>query len=199
MKDFWLAFVPMFAAMDPVGLIPFFLAFTADTTEAKRRRIILQSVLTAMTVALAFLFAGKALLQWLGVRVSDFLIAGGALLFVLALAELLVEEKPPQKSASVDESLGAVPLGVPLIVGPAVLATSLVLLDKYGYGITIAAIAANVLVTGLGLYWSEAIVRMIGKVGTRVISKVAALILAALAVMFIRTGLCEIISRAGAP
>jgi len=199
LKEFWLAFLPMFVAMDPVGLIPFFLAFTSETTEAKRRRIILQSVLTAIIVALAFLFAGKAVLQWLGVRVSDFLIAGGALLFVLALAELLAEDKPHQKLTPGDESLGAVPIGVPLIVGPAVLATSLVLLDKYGVFLTIAAIAANVLVTGLGLYWSGAIVRLIGNVGTRVISKLAALILAALAVMFIRTGLFEVIAHAGNP
>jgi multiple antibiotic resistance protein len=132
MKDFWQAFLPMFVAMDPIGLIPFFIAFTSGTAKPKRGRVIIHSTATALIVALAFLFAGKEVRKLLGVTIPDFLIAGGALLFVLALADLLAAEKPSQTLCSTDGTLGVVPLGVPLIVGPAVLATSQVLLNRYG-------------------------------------------------------------------
>ena len=108
----------------------------------------------------------------------------------MALAELLAADKPSQTISSTDETLGVVPLGVPLIVGPAVLATSLVLLDRYGYPVTIAAIATNILADRASSCNARAaIVRLIGNAGARVISKLAVLILAALAVMFIRSGL----------
>jgi len=189
MRNFWLAFLPMFVSMDPIGLIPFFVAFTSGAAKAKRERVIVHSVATALIVALAFLFAGRLIMQWLGVGIPDFLIAGGALLFVLALADLLAADKPSQTLSSTDETLGVVPLAVPMIVGPAVLATSQVLLSRYGLAITIASITANVLLTGLILQCSGFVVRLIGTAGTRVISKLAMLILAALAVMFIRSGL----------
>jgi multiple antibiotic resistance protein len=197
MKDFWQAFLPMFVSMDPVGLIPFFVAFTSGTPEPKRQRVIVQAIATALIVALAFLFAGRALLQWLGVGIPDFLVAGGVLLFVLALADLLAVDKPNQTLSSTDETLGVVPLAVPMIVGPAVLATSQVLLNRYGYALTIASIAVNVMVTGILLQCSGLIVRLIGSAGARVISKLAMLILAALAVMFIRSGLALMIAGWG--
>jgi multiple antibiotic resistance protein len=197
MKDFWQAFVQMFVSMDPVGLIPFFVAFTSGAPAPKRERIILHSVATAMLVALAFLFAGRALLQWLGIGIPDFLVAGGALLFVLAMADLRSADKPSQTLSSTDDTLGVVPLAVPMIVGPAVLATSQVLLARYGIAVTIASIATNVVLTGILLQCSGAVVRLIGSAGARVISKLAMLVLAALAVMFIRRGLTLMIAAWG--
>ena len=197
MKEFWQAFLLMFVSIDPIGLIPFFVAFTSETPKPKRQRVIVHSVVTALLVALAFLFAGQKLLRSLGVGIADFFIAGGALLFVLALADLLAVDKASRTLSSTDETLGVVPLAVPLIVGPAVLATSQVLLSQFGYPITIAAIASNVLLTGILLQCSEAVVRLIGSAGARVISKLAMLILAALAVMFIRRGVTMMIAGSG--
>jgi multiple antibiotic resistance protein len=197
MKDFWQAFLPMFVSMDPVGLIPFFVAFTSGTAKPKRERVIVHSVATALLVALAFLFAGQKLLRCLGVGIPDFLIAGGVLLFVLALADLLAPDKASQTLSSTDETLGVVPLAVPMIVGPAVLATSQVLLNRYGYAVTIAAIASNVVLTGVILQCSGVVVRLIGSAGARVISKLAMLILVALAIMFIRSGLAMMIAGWG--
>jgi multiple antibiotic resistance protein len=197
MKDFWQAFLPMFVSMDPVGLIPFFVAFTSGTVGPKRERVIVNSVATALIAALAFLFAGRVLLQWLGIGIPDFLVAGGALLFVLALADLLAADKPSRTLSSTDDTLGVVPLAVPMIVGPAVLATSQVLLNRYGYAVTIAAIATNIMLTGIILQGSGLVIRLIGSAGARVISKLAMLILAALAIMFIRHGLALIIAEWG--
>jgi multiple antibiotic resistance protein len=192
MEKFWLGFLPMFVAMDPVGIVPLFLGLTADFDKARRRTVVRQSVATALVVAMGFLALGKAVLKVLGVTMSDFLIAGGALLFAIALTDMLVAGKNRRRLDPADETIGVTPLGVPLIVGPAVLTTSLVLLDSVGPALTVASIAINVALTGLALHWSDRIVTLIGRSGTNAVSKLMALILAALGVMFIRKGLTGI-------
>jgi len=194
---FWLAFLPMFVAVDPIGLLPLFVALTEGMAENARRRVVIQSVVTALAVALGFLVAGKFLLRVLGVTINDFLIAGGVLLFVVALGDILSAQKTRVSSVSAQETLGAVPLGVPLIVGPAVLTTSLVLLDSYGAVLTVAAVTLNVLLAGVVLWFSRNIVRMLGAAGARVVSKVACLVLAALAVTFVRRGILAVLAGQG--
>jgi len=111
MTRFWLCFVPLFVAVDAIGLLPLFLALTEGVKDRDLRRIILQSILTAAGVAIGFLVLGQAVLSLLGITVHDFMIAGGILLFGIAFSDILSSEKPQR---AVDpESLGAVPLGVP--------------------------------------------------------------------------------------
>ena len=193
MDQFWLAFLPIFMAVNAVSLLPFFISFTADLEKQQTRRIIIQSVITATIVALLFLAAGSALLNVLGITVADFLIAGGALLFVIALDELLASEK---KVRQVDPgSLGAVPLGVPLIVGPAVLTTTLMLEPQYGALVTIAAIIANIFIAGAMFWLSSPIIRFLGTSGVKTISKIGDILLAAIAVMMVRKGIVLIVSQ----
>jgi len=195
MRSFWIAFVPLFVVVDPIGLVPLFVGLCGEMEESKRRRVIAQSVTTALLVGIGFIFLGKLLLRMLGVTEADFLVAGGALLFVIALAGLVAAEGRRQRTVS-EETIGAVPLGVPLIIGPAVLTTSLLLRDspEVGVAMTTAALAANILLTGLALFWSRALLGWLGAAGTRVLSKLASLILAALAVMFMRRGVEGIIA-----
>ncbi|OGS19171.1 MAG: hypothetical protein A2219_07495 [Elusimicrobia bacterium RIFOXYA2_FULL_50_26] len=187
MKLFLLAFVPLFIAVDAIGVLPMFMNLTAGLDRAVVRRIILQSTLTAMVVALVFLAIGRFFLGLLGITVADFMIAGGVLLFVISLNDMLSFEKT--KIIIDPESLGAVPLGVPLIVGPAVLTTAILLSNQYGYGATAAAIAINVLLAGGVFSMAETINRILGKAGSKTISKLASLLLAAIAVMMVRKGL----------
>jgi len=186
-KLFLLAFVPLFIAVDAIGVLPMFMNLTAGLDRAVVRRIILQSTLTAMVVALVFLAIGRFFLGLLGITVADFMIAGGVLLFVISLNDMLSFEKT--KIIIDPESLGAVPLGVPLIVGPAVLTTAILLSNQYGYGATAAAIAINVLLAGGVFSMAETINRILGKAGSKTISKLASLLLAAIAVMMVRKGL----------
>lgn len=188
MKTFWLCFLPLFVAVDAIGLLPLFLGQTQDMAAREVRRVIVQSVLTAMGVALAFLFLGTALLDYLGIQVADFMVAGGALIFAIALSDLLrtTSDNPP----SIDkDTFGAVPLGVPLIAGPAVLTTSLLLINAYGALPTAIALVVNILITGAVFSLAPHILRFLGKAGSRTISKIANLLLAAIAVMMIRKGI----------
>jgi len=130
MKEFWLCFVPLCVATDAVGTLPLLIGMTEDLSRAQVKRVIVQSVFVAMVVALLFLVGGRFALQYLGITVADFMIAGGALLFIMSVGNVIGVEKPEHKLDP--ESLGAVPLGVPLIAGPAVLTTTLLLLGQYG-------------------------------------------------------------------
>jgi len=119
MQEFWLCFVPLFVAVDAVGLLPIYMSLTEGMPKAERRRTLRQSLLTAFLVAVAFLFAGKALFRWLAISVQDFMIAGGILLLAFAMSDLLTMEKRIRRVAP--DTVGAVPIGIPLIIGPAVL------------------------------------------------------------------------------
>jgi len=179
--------------VDAVGVLPMFMTFTQGIERSRLNRIIVQSVLTAAAVALAFLFAGPALLTLLGITVADFMIAGGILLFVLSMSDLVSLEKTQRK---VDpESLGAVPIGVPLISGPAVLTTSILLVHQSGLLMTAAAVVVNILIAGLVFWFSEHINRILGSSGSKTVSKIAGLLLAAIAVMMIRKGIAFLIEH----
>jgi multiple antibiotic resistance protein len=192
MKSFWLCFVPLFVAVDAIGVLPMFLGLTQDVGPLKIRRILRQSVLTATIVALSFLFIGTGILKLLGITVSDFMIAGGILLFIIAMSDLLSFEKIQRK---VDpESLGAVPLGVPLITGPAVLTTSILLMNEHGFFPTAAAVILNIFIAGVFFYFGGGINRLLGISGAKALSKIANLLLSAIAVMIIRKGILSIIA-----
>lgn len=192
MLEFWLCFVPLFVAVDALGTLPIFIGLTAGLERTQVRRIIWQSLLTAIVVALVFLGIGKAVFSLLGITIADFMIAGGVLLFLLSLRGLMAgeREQPPADH----ESLGAVPLGVPLIAGPAVFTTSLVLVDEYGLIPTVFATVANIFIAGLVFAASDHINRILGESGMRTLSKIASLILAAIAVMIVRKGVIAYLS-----
>lgn len=187
MKSFWLCFVPLFVAVDAIGVFPMFLGLTEGLARETVRRVIRQSVVTAALVALGFLVGGSAVMRLVGITVADFMVAGGVLLFVISLTDLLTTEK---RLRQVDpESLGAVPVGVPLLVGPAVLTTSILLNNEYGFVATALGLVANICVAGVVLWFAPNINRLLGKSGARTVSKIASLLLAAIAVMIVRKGI----------
>ena len=192
MKSFLLCFVPLFVAVDPVGVLPLFLGLTQGVSPGRRRRIIARSVVTAAAVALLFVAAGPAVLRLLGITIADFMVAGGVVLFGMSLAELVTPGKAARRPDPA--SLGAVPLGVPLITGPAVLTTSMLLVDQYGLLPTALAVSANVLLAGAVFLCAEIINRLLGKAGASIVSKVGNLLLAAIAVMMVRKGLTALLS-----
>jgi len=189
-RAFLLAFIPLFVAVDPVGVMPVYLSLTLEQDARQKRRVILQSVTTAGLLAGGFVFLGKAIFSLLAIEEADFLVAGGAVLFVLSIIDLVSTEKNRRRPAP---DLGVVPLGTPLIAGPAVLTTSLLLVDQYGVSATLAAIATNVLLAGVVFRSSSLLIRIIGNAGARALSKITSLLLAAIAVRMIRQGLTELL------
>ena len=194
MHLFLLAFIPLFIAVDAVGTLPVILGMLERVSPANRRRVILQSMLTAATVAVVFVLVGQRLLHLLGVTSGDFMIAGGTLLFVLSLRDLLAAGKA---RFQVDqETVGAVPIGVPLITGPAVLTTCMLLVEQPNMWFpAILAVIANVGIAG-GVFWfATPISARLGSAGTKVFSKIASLLLAAIAVMMVRKAFMELLGQ----
>jgi multiple antibiotic resistance protein len=191
--NFWLCFVPLFVAVDAFGTLPIFVSLVGAAGQRRVNRVIRTSVATALLVAVPFIFLGEWLLRLLGITVADFMIAGGVILLLLSVRDLLSMEKRPL--ARHPEGIGPVPLGVPLIVGPAVLTTILLLVRQEGFFLTTAATVINVLLAGVVFFFSGLIIRIIGRSGTQIASKIANLLLAAIAVMLVRKGVILIISR----
>jgi len=192
-ESFWLCFVPLFVAVDPIGLLPLFMTLTEGFDKRKVWKIIFQSMMTALAVAIAFIAVGTAVFRFLHISVADFMIAGGTLLFIISISDIL---SLGEKSTVLDpESVGIVPIGVPLITGPAVLTTSLILIAQHGNMITSIAIAANILIAGAVFIAAPLINRVIGKTGSRAISKIISLLLAAIGVMIVRRGILLIIAE----
>jgi multiple antibiotic resistance protein len=185
-EAFVLAFIPLFVAIDPLGLAPVFLGLTADMPAPRRRAVANQATLTAGLVAVAFLFLGQAVFRALGITVADFQVAGGLILLALAGRELLgVSETAARPS---EELVGVVPLGLPLVAGPATLTTLLISADTAGLAITLLALAANMALVDLAFRFSPHLARLIGLRGLAALSKIVALLLAAIAVHMIRKG-----------
>ena len=193
MKSFWLCFVPLFVAVDAIGLLPLFINLTEGMGKKLIRKIIVQSMITALAVALVFIAVGTGIFRFLNISVADFMIAGGTLLFGISVRDILSSEK---KLLDVDtESVGAVPIGVPLITGPAVLTTSLLLINEHSAVITSLALAANILIAGSMFLMAPLIYRVLGKTGSKAISKIISLLLAAIGVMIVRRGIAIFIAQ----
>jgi multiple antibiotic resistance protein len=190
MKTFWLCFVPLFFAVDAIGVLPIFISLMEGINKRRRKNILLQSLITASGVALLFLFFGPTLMRLVGISVSDFMIAGGVLLLTIALTDLT---RGGKFSRSVDrDALGAVPIGVPLITGPAVLTTSVILVNSHGIFYTSSAILINIFIAIIIFNFSGPISNFLGNAGTKTLSKIASLFLASIAVMLLRKGIIEI-------
>jgi multiple antibiotic resistance protein len=181
-----LSFIPLFVAVDAIGVLPIFVSLTEGLEEKARTKVILQSMCTAIGLAIGFVLVGKLVFKFLGITIGDFMIAGGAILFCLAIIDMVSatnERRVP------GPELGAVPLGTPLIAGPAVLTTSMLVVSQYGILPTVISLVANILLAGLLMRLSSSLMSFLGEAGSKALSKITSLLLAAIAVMLMRKGL----------
>ncbi|MDI6703269.1 MAG: MarC family protein [bacterium] len=188
-KNLLLAFIPIFVAVDAVGVLPIFVSLTQGLKKEERSRIIFQSMLTAICLAVGFIFLGKIVFKLLGITLGDFMVAGGAILFCIAIMDII---NPGKRRRIPSNELGIVPLGTPLIVGPAVLTISLIIIGEYGLCATLFSVLANVILAGIVFSLSGVLTRFLGEAGSKALSKITSLLLAAIAIMMIRKGLAQI-------
>lgn len=186
--EFLIAFTALFVALDIIGTVPIYLSLTESLDRNQRYLIVNKSMGVALLVAIIFMFAGQPMFRHLGISLNDFKIAGGLILLLIALAELL---GGPHSVRPTSGETGIVPLAVPLITGPGVLTTLLLQSASIGYLVTAAALLLNYLIAWQILRHCDRITQWIGKEGTVVLSKIAALLLAAIAVSMIRIGTFE--------
>jgi len=193
-EPFILTFIPIFVAVDAIGNIPLFIGLVEGLNKKQRRKIIIDSVTTATAVAILFMFVGTWVLRLIGITIADFQIAGGALLFVISLRLLLPGTQKVFVADGQDKDLGVFPLGTPLITGPAVLTTTLMMLDSHGIVPTFVSLAVNMAIVWLTLAKADFIIRLMGSSGARAFSKIMYILLAAIGVMMVRRGITGFIS-----
>lgn len=194
--NFPLAFIPLFIAIDVVGILPIFMSLVEGIEKPQKTKIINQSVITALSVSVGFLALGKFVFSVLGIEIYDFKMAGGLLLLVFAINDLLFAEKGKR---AITPTMGVVPIGIPLVVGPAVLTSIIITVDTYGYVPTVTSLVINLIIVWIVFLKSNFIYRLMGDGGSKAFAKVASLLLAAIAVMMIRRGFIDMITYIKTP
>ena len=184
-QNFLLAFIPVFVAIDPIGLVAIFMGLGTSGSPENRKHQAFLGIFTGLCVSVGFIFLGKIVFAALGITVADFQIAGGLILLVLAVREL-VDIGPHDRGGG--NEFGIVPLGMPLIAGPALLTALLILIDSVGIAYTLASLVVNLAIVAIALCNAERFARWMGKQGLRGVSKLIALLLAAIAISLIRRG-----------
>jgi multiple antibiotic resistance protein len=193
------AFVTFFTIIDPVGLAPVVVALTAHLSEAQRKRIITRATLISAGIIAFFALVGRFLLDRLGINLYAFDIAGGLLLFLVAVDMLFGrqsgarETKTESEEALTREDVSVFPLAIPMIAGPGTIASTILYVDLATPHLldllaVAAAIISTLLVAWLVMRVSMDIIRLFGRTGILVLSRILGILLAALAIQFIFNG-----------
>ena len=196
LQNFLLTFVPLFIVVDSLGNLPIVISMSEGMSKPERRKMINTAVLTATIVGLVFLFFGQLILRVMNISVGAFAIAGGLILLVLSIKYVLTGH---MVDSTKDEMVAVVPIGTPLVVGPATITTLLLLATQFPVYMVLISFVLNMLITWGVFMSSNHIVRFMGEGGLRASSKVFSLLLAAIAVsMILRSiGLVGIVNITG--
>ncbi len=196
------AFLTLFVVIDPVGLVPLYLALVHDRSEEEQSQIAIRAVVVSAVILLAFGLTGAYVLHNLGISLQAFQIAAGVLLFKIALDMIFVhQERETQAEAKEAESrqdVSVFPLAIPLIAGPGSLASILVLSREatnyyLGLSVVLAAAAIVLLLCYLFLLLSRPLAKLLGQIGINVVTRVLGVLLAALAVQYMLDGLLTLL------
>lgn len=188
-NSFGLTFFPLFIAVDAFGNLPFIMTFSEGMSRQARNRLINVAILTATLVGLAFLFFGQLLLSVLNLSVGSFTTAGGVILLILSIRYIISGRQVEYKDAAKEEMIAIVPIGTPLIVGPATITTLILSSRQYPLYIVLISLVLNLIISWIVFYTGSRIAAFLGKAGLTGISQVFNLLLAGIAVNFIFRGL----------
>ena len=195
------SFITFFIIVDPIVNVPLFRAFLSDFDQKTRQNMVKKAVIVAAVVLVVFTLAGNTIFHYLGIEMYSFRIAGGIILFIIAI-EMLLGMRPRTKSSAVEEEesmrsedLVVTPLAVPLLTGPGAITTGIVLFNTAS-GITdqvilFVVIGLVYLLSYFILSRSEKVFDSLGHTGTMVIVRIMGLLLAAIAIQFMITGIEE--------
>ncbi len=190
------AFVTLFVIMDPPGLVPAFVAVTQGLTSEQRRKIALRACLVAIGVLTVFAAFGESVLQFVGISMHAFRVAGGILLFLTAL-DMLFERRTQRREHRADEDdhpdPSVFPLAIPLIAGPGAIASIILLVGDQpgwiGFAWVVVLMISVVMLVFFSFLLAGMFERLLGKTGIVVVTRLFGMLLAALAVQFVLDGL----------
>ncbi|GIG26307.1 MarC family protein [Cellulomonas denverensis] len=183
-------FITLFVIMDPPGTVPIFLALTGTMTKQQRSRAARQAILVAFGVILVFAVFGQGLLSYMHISLPALQASGGLLLLLVAMELLTGKSEDPQPSGNSKVNVALVPLGTPLLAGPgAIVATMVFVQASDGTAADWISIALGIVAVHICLYlamrFAGAINRVLGDSGTILVTRIAGLLLAAIAVQLV--------------
>jgi multiple antibiotic resistance protein len=196
MQPYIESFLPLFVAINLPGMLPIFIGLTDGMLPHKRRNLVIQAMTTAFVIALLILFAGQVIFNVLGITVHDLRVGGGLILLILSITDLIFSDmrrRAPDEDDS-DSSLGVVPLGIPLVMGPAAITTILVSQQEYGYLPPLVSLLLNLGLAVVVFLYGPPVVERLGAGTAKAVGKVASLFLAAIAVAMIHGGILGMIA-----
>jgi len=191
-NSFIQTFIPLFVAIDALGILPVFMNLTLKMPQEDRKKIITQATVAALIVSAIFLFMGRGIFSLLSITEHDFRVAGGVVLLVISIADIAFAGY--RVNANQSTEIGIVPIGIPLMIGPAALTTILILADQHGVAMTLFSLLLNLAVTWFIFRRADTFFKILGEPGAKAFGKIMALFLAAIAVRMIRDGLQPFIS-----
>jgi multiple antibiotic resistance protein len=190
-SDVGKAAIALFIIVDPLGDIPIFMGLTDKMPDGSRKKVYNTATLVGFVLLLIFAFTGQEILNIFDLSIYSFEVAGGLLLLIIAIRILISGSM--HENVESPESIGAVPIAIPLLVGPGAITTTIFNLQAYG---TLTAILAVVIVLSLTwviLRFINQVYRVLGKTGALIIARVMALLIAAIAVQYILTGVTHFV------
>jgi multiple antibiotic resistance protein len=202
MLDEWIrTFVVLFVVVDPPGLAPLFAVLTPRDDATARKRLALKGTGLAALILFGVMLIGERVLAWLGIGLPAFRIAGGVLLFLLAIEMVFARRSGLQGTTALEHEeaerkagVSAFPLAFQLIAGPGAITTILLMTAGESDGFIVSArlfvvLFAVLLLTLASLLFASRVARLLGETGANIISRLLGLVLAALAAQFILDGL----------
>ena len=182
------AAIALFIIVDPFGNIPIFMGLTENVPESKRKKVYNTAVIVGTVLLLVFAFTGTEILNIFGLSIYSFEVAGGILLLIIAIRILIMGSM--HENVESPESLGAVPIAIPLLVGPGAITTTIFSIQLDDTAIpAILAVVIVMAITWVILRYINGIYKLLGKTGSIIIARVMALLIAAIAVQYILTGI----------
>lgn len=185
------AAIALFIIVDPFGNIPIFVGLTEKIDADQKKKVFNTATLVGFILLLVFAFTGQEILMLFGLSIFSFEVAGGILLLIIAIRILISGSK--QEGSESPESLGAVPIAIPLLVGPGAITTTIFNLQAYGSIIAILSVLIVLSITWVILRFINKIYRFLGKTGSLVIARVMALFIAAIAIQYILEGVTHFV------
>lgn len=177
----------LFIIVDPFGNIPIFMGLTQIMTDKQRQKIFNTAIIVSIILLLVFAFAGQEIFNLFGVSIFSFQIAGGILLLIIAV-RILISGSLHGEEEQTPESLGAVPIAMPLLVGPGAITTTILNLQTYDVYVTVLSVLIVLSSTWVILRYIGKVYRFLGNTGAIVIARVMSLLIAAIAIQYIITG-----------
>jgi multiple antibiotic resistance protein len=185
------AIIALFIVVDPFGNIPIFVGLTQKMPAKQERKVYNTAVLVGSVLLLVFAFTGQEIFTLFGVSIYSFEIAGGILLLIISIRILVTGSM--QENSESPESIGAVPIAMPLLVGPGAITTTILNLQTFGTVVAVLSVLAVLAVTWVILRFINRIYGVLGKTGAIVIARVMALLIAAIAVQYIVNGITAVL------